>query len=141
MPPTTRRLAAGPCTGAVLAALVLAGCGTAPEVSATTPTDDYLQVIVGSSDSTDVETFSLSCDGRAEGSHPDPQAACDHLHGMADPFAPLPTDVACTEQYGGPQTASVTGRWAGERVDVDLSRTDGCRIAQWDSLVPLVPAA
>ena len=30
MPPTTRRLAAGPCTGAVLVLLVLGGCSTAP---------------------------------------------------------------------------------------------------------------
>jgi hypothetical protein len=128
------------------AALLLAGCGPGPQdggpdVAATTPADDYLQVIVGSSESDDIQTWSLVCDGRDDESHPDPQAACDHLEGMDDPFAPLPSDVACTEQYGGPQTANVLGRWAGEPVDVNLSRTDGCRIAQWDSLVPVVPAA
>ena len=70
---------------------------------------------------------------------PTPQAACAHLAGMDDPFAPLPDDVACTEQYGGPETAHVTGRWGGEPVDLELSRTDGCRIAQWDCLGPLLP--
>ena len=49
--------------------------------------------------------------------------------------------MACTEQYGGPQTAHVVGRWSGEPVDLELSRVDGCRISQWDALVPLVPAA
>jgi hypothetical protein len=35
----------------------------------------------------------------------------------------------------------VLGLWNGEDVDLELSRTDGCRISQWDGLVPLVPAA
>jgi hypothetical protein len=33
----------------------------------------------------------------------------------------------------------VTGRWAGEPVDLQLSRTDGCRISQWDRLGALLP--
>ena len=69
-----------------------------------------------------------------------PQAACDHLAGMPSPFAPLAEDLACTQQYGGPETAHVIGRWGGEPVELELSRVDGCRIAQWDSLVPVVPA-
>jgi hypothetical protein len=58
---------------------------------------------------------------------------------MADPFAPIPDDMVCIEQYGGPQTARVTGRWHGQPVDVRLARNDGCRIAQWDGLGPLLP--
>jgi hypothetical protein len=84
-------------------------------------------------------TWTLVCAGVAEGTHPDPEGACAHLQGLDDPFAPLPEDVVCTEQYGGPQTAHVTGRWAGEPVDVQLSRVDGCRITQWDGLGPLLP--
>ena len=75
----------------------------------------------------------------AEGTHPEAQAACDHLAGTTAPFAPLPDDVMCTEQYGGPQTAHITGRWRAEAVDLQLSRIDGCRIAQWDALGPLLP--
>ena len=48
--------------------------------------------------------------------------------------------MLCTQQYGGPQTAHVTGRWSGEPVDLELTRVDGCRISQWDSLGPLLPA-
>ena len=44
----------------------------------------------------------------------------------------------CTQQYGGPETARVSGLWGGEPVDLALSRTDGCRIAQWESLGPLL---
>jgi Subtilisin inhibitor-like len=124
------------------AVLVLAGCGGGSEDAVSEPTDDYLQITVGSSDSTDVETWTLVCgDGSDDDSHPDPAAACAHLEGLDDPFAALPADVVCTEQYGGPQTAHVIGRWNGDEVDLELARNDGCRIAQWDSLVPVVPAA
>jgi hypothetical protein len=120
----------------VLASLVLlAGCASE---TAGEPADNHLQVIVGTSDGAQFETYRLECDPPA-GSHPDPAAACAHLAAMDDPFAALPDDVACTQQYGGPQTANVLGRWAGEDVDVVLSRTDGCRIAQWDGLGPLLP--
>jgi hypothetical protein len=59
---------------------------------------------------------------------------------MDDPVAPIPDDMVCTQQYGGAQTASVTGRWAGRPVDLALSRVDGCTIAQWDGLGPLLPS-
>ena len=82
--------------------------------------------------------WTLVCAGVAEGTHPDPEAACAHLQGLDDPFAPIPDDVVCTEQYGGSQTAHITGRWGGEPVDLELSAVDGCHISQWDSLGPLL---
>ena len=115
--------------------VLLAGCAS---TDVGEPAEDHLQVIVGTGDGAEPETYRLECDPPA-GSHPEPEAACAHLAAMDDPFAPLPDDVACTQQYGGPQTANVLGRWAGEPVDVVLSRTDGCRIAQWDGLGPLLP--
>jgi len=98
-----------------------------------------LMVAYDAGDGSAPAEWTLSCLGEPTGTHPDAQAACAHLSGLDDPFAPLPGDLACTEQYGGPQTAHVTGLWHGEDVDVELSRTDGCRISQWESLVPLVP--
>ena len=83
-------------------------------------------------------SWTLVCAGTAEGSHPDPEAACTHLRGLEEPFAPLPADVACTEQYGGPETAHVTGVWGGEPVDLGLARNNGCTISQWASLGPLL---
>ena len=103
--------------------------------------DDDLQVRSDRGDGTEPSRWTLSCREPVEGSHPDAEAACAHLRTLEDPFAPLPSDVVCTEQYGGPQTAHVLGRWNGQPVDLELSRTDGCHIAQWDALVPLVPAA
>jgi len=85
------------------------------------------------------ERYTLGCGEQVSGDLPDAAAACTHLAGLADPFAPLPADQVCTEQFGGPQTARVTGSWAGAGVDLALARTNGCEISQWDSLGPLLP--
>ena len=85
------------------------------------------------------ETFALTCAPPA-GDHPDPDAACSALNaaGGAEAFEPVPKDVACTEIYGGPQTARVTGSVAGSPVDARFSRSNGCDIARWDALAPLL---
>ena len=101
--------------------------------------DNDLQVELDRGDGTEPESWTLTCVGFVEGSHPDAEAACAHLKTLDDPFAPLPTDAFCTEQFGGPQTARVLGRWNGGPVELELSRTDGCHIAQWDALGPLLP--
>ncbi|MGY1721374.1 SSI family serine proteinase inhibitor [Blastococcus sp. SYSU DS0552] len=98
-----------------------------------------LRIVVDRGDGTPPETWTLTCAGVAEGTHPRAEEACAHLEDMAEPFAPLPDDRVCTEQYGGPQTARITGRWNGAPVDLELSRVDGCRIAQWDALGPFLP--
>jgi hypothetical protein len=149
---------------AVAAALALAGCGSAdgeePSAAPTTDTtpdgvdgtdgaaagggisqaDNDLQIEIDLGDGSAPATWTLTCVGFVEGSHPEAQAACDHLAGLDDPFAPLPEDAMCAQVYGGPETAHVLGRWGGQPVDLELSRTDGCRIDQWASLVPVVPA-
>ena len=101
--------------------------------------DDDLVIEVDRGDGSEPERYTLVCGNAPEGDHPDPAAACTHLAGMDAPFAPLPTDMVCTEQYGGPETARITGRWHAEPVEAELSRTDGCRISQWDALGPVLP--
>jgi hypothetical protein len=101
-----------------------------------------LTVEQDSGDGTPVSRWTLVCgDDHASdrGDHPEAGAACEHLRAADEPFAPLPADRMCTEIYGGPQTAHVTGRWRGDPVDLRLSRVDGCAIAQWDGLGPLLP--
>lgn len=41
---------------------------------------------------------------------------------------PPARDRACTQLYGGPETAHVTGTIDGRRVDRRFARTDGCEI-------------
>ncbi len=138
---------------AVLAVLVLAltacaapagddaGAGNPGDPSAgedIAQADDDLQLTVDPGDGSPVVEWTLSCTGVVQGSHPAPEDACAHLAGMSEPFAPLGAETVCTQQFGGPQTARVIGRWDGDPVDLELSRSDGCRIAQWDSLGPLL---
>ena len=55
-------------------------------------------------------------------------------------FQPVPPDKACTEIFGGPQVAIVSGRVDGRRVWARLSRVDGCQIARWERVPSLLPA-
>jgi hypothetical protein len=48
-------------------------------------------------------------------------------------------DVACTQVYGGPQTARIQGAVGSHRIDRRLKRTDGCRIAEWSRASVLLP--
>ncbi|WP_323132488.1 SSI family serine proteinase inhibitor, partial [Kineococcus indalonis] len=61
-----------------------------------------------------VRTWTLTCapDGTPGGDHPDAAAACAALAAATvDPFAPVPRDRTCTQVYGGPQRATVSGTW------------------------------
>lgn len=55
------------------------------------------------------------------------------LLGALEPedLAPVPRRTACTQVYGGPGTARVTGQLRGERVSASFDLTDGCEIARW----------
>lgn len=85
-----------------------------------------------------VTTFTLTCEP-AGGDHPDADAACAAIAAAGGPaaFEPTPRDVACTEQWGGPQTATVEGTVDGETIRADFSRTNGCEISRWDALEAL----
>ena len=47
--------------------------------------------------------------------------------------------MACTQIYGGPAVARVTGRFRGNRIWAEFRRRDGCEIDRWDRLRPLLP--
>nr|WP_051804055.1 SSI family serine proteinase inhibitor [Streptomyces sp. NRRL S-474] len=104
---------------------------------------DHLTVTVRNAGGGADGTFELYC-GPDGGSHPDPRGACAALERNTrwgeDAFAPAREGGICTMQYGGPATAHVTGTWAGRWVDATYDRSDGCQIARWDRLVPLLPA-
>ncbi|MBT2539442.1 hypothetical protein J7E99_01655 [Streptomyces sp. ISL-44] len=86
--------------------------------------------------------YQLEC-GPVGGSHPSAEQACAKLDRLAqegkDPFAPVSKRQICSEQYGGPATAEITGTWQGRKVDARFSRTDGCEISRWQELEPLLP--
>ncbi|MET9661329.1 SSI family serine proteinase inhibitor [Streptomyces sp. NPDC006510] len=98
--------------------------------------------VSGSGDSAAEGTFELRC-GPAGGSHPVAQQACGRLDELAgegaDPFAPVSEKALCTQQFGGPATARVTGTWQGRVIDAVFSRSNGCEISRWNDLRPVLP--
>jgi hypothetical protein len=80
--------------------------------------------------------WTLRCDP-AGGTLVRPARACRRLD-AAGPglFAPLSPKVACTELYGGPQRARVTGLLDGRPIRATFARTNGCHIARWARVSP-----
>jgi hypothetical protein len=119
----------------VLVALVLvAGCGeddeTEAPASSQTPFAD-LTVSVENGGTTTVR-----CET------PDDSEVCRALAGIKPKtFEPVPGDVACTQQYGGPEKATVKGTLDGKEIDATFSRVNGCEITRWDEAKPLLEAA
>jgi len=84
-------------------------------------------------------TWTLTCDP-AGGTHPDSAVACGVLGANGTMALPEPrADLACTEQYGGPQKAKITGRWRGRVVNSQLSLENGCQVSRWEALLGLLP--
>jgi len=115
----------------------LVGCAAlvgSPDPITTPPAaGSELTVVVDTSKGSQT-TWHLTCDP-AGGDHPDPSGGCSALDangGTALP--PVSGDRACTELYGGPQTATITGTWRGQAIDSRFSRINGCEIARWESL-------
>jgi hypothetical protein len=53
-------------------------------------------------------------------------------------FGPMPDNVACTEIFGGPETARISGRLRGEAVSATFSRANGCQIHRWETFAGLL---
>jgi hypothetical protein len=118
--------------GLALLLAVLAGCGS-EGVASSTPRYDLRITFWPQGSGSDARTATLTCDPDG-GSHPDPARACDALLAHEDALAPVAGDVACTELYGGPQMATIWGATFRARFE----RTNGCEIARWDALKPVL---
>jgi hypothetical protein len=119
---------------ALLALLVLvAGCGSEGPGSSSKPRYDLTISYRPAGAEGGEQTATLTCDPDG-GTHPDPAKACDALLENEDALKPVPRDVACTEIYGGPQVATISG----SGVQSVFSRSNGCEIARWDALRPVL---
>ena len=143
-----RRAGSGPLTPLtffVVAALTVAGCGGERPVAVRGDGPvTSLRVEVLPKPGAAARRATLTCDGSptATGFIADPRAACDLVSGDAGVrerlFAGSPADQVCTQVYGGPQQAQVSGRIVGRRVDATVTRVDGCGVADWSRLEPLL---
>ena len=116
------------------------GGGQAPSATSSNLTDLKITIDNGAGQTT---TWTLTCDeaGTPSGTHPDPAKACAALaHGAKQGLPPVAKDAMCTEIYGGPQTAQISGTYLGKVVSSSFSRTNGCEISRWNALEGLLPA-
>jgi hypothetical protein len=123
---------------ACLAAVGVAGCGSSDEQAAAPPSVADLTVTVDpdGDGAKEPHTTTVQC-GTADASK-----ACRAADGIkAKTFRPVPGNVACTEQYGGPETATVQGTLHGEAIDAKFSRVNGCEISRWEQAAGLLEAA
>ncbi|MGZ8692357.1 MAG: SSI family serine proteinase inhibitor [Gaiellaceae bacterium] len=86
------------------------------------------------------KVYTLKC-APVGGTLPKRVAACTKLMRTKRPFAPTPRGMACTQIYGGPQEALVTGRFRGSQIRATFGRKDGCQIARWNRVGFLFPGA
>ena len=84
--------------------------------------------------------WTLECPS-GRGTLPHATAACAKLATMEDPFAPVPKDKACTQIFGGPEEADVTGTFKGKPVNAHFDKGNGCEIARWNNLEFLFPTS
>jgi hypothetical protein len=123
---------------ACLVALGAAGCGgdDAQSAAVTSLADLTVTVDPDGDGGGKAKTVSVKC-GPASDSQE--CAALGDLDGKV--FEPVPGDTACTQQYGGPETAKVTGTFRGKPVDATFSRVNGCEITRWDKMKPVLAVA
>ena len=129
----------------VLALLVsmaaLSGCGDDDEEpaaaqTASTPSVGAIELSIRHDDGRgNRETGTLACDGSAPraGGFLTRRSTASELCAKARSIKQLLTTQpdkgrACTQIYGGPETAHITGTIDGVRVDRRFSRTNGCEI-------------
>ena len=112
----------------VVAALPLQACGSSSSEPAGPPTSLTITARSGPGAKPIVRT--LTCDPPG-GTVANSQRACERLAALEDAFAETPPDTACTELYGGPESATVTGTFDGSAISTTFARRDGCEVARW----------
>jgi hypothetical protein len=64
----------------------------------------------------------------------DAKGLCAQIAAAKDAFAEPGKGKACTQQFGGPQRATVTGVLLGKKIDTAFSLANGCQITRWNKL-------
>jgi hypothetical protein len=152
MAPMTAR--SGWPTGPVRRACALAAAGLAtallaalasPSVARRADPPVRLTVVFTREDGAPRRVARLRCagdDARAAGYLHDLGAAraCRLARGRAGLLASSPdSQRACTQVYGGPERARVSGRIGEHAIARSFARSDGCRIDEWARAMPLLP--
>jgi len=123
-----------------LAGLAAAGCMSRSTGGGGKPPSTRLEISISiRGKDAPTKLWTLNCP--VGGTLPNPARACSRLEAFDHPFAPVPKGVACTEVYGGPQTADVRGTFRGRSINAHFARGNGCEIARWNRVRFLFPSA
>ena len=117
---------------ALFAVAALAGCGGDDPSGGETAPAEGVRLTITVRDDADAEPRTVVVDC-APGDDESPCPTAAKLR--PEDFAPTPGDVVCSQQYGGPEEATIEGTIDGAPVSAKVTRTDGCEIARWDRLV------
>ncbi|SCC39019.1 Subtilisin inhibitor-like [Arthrobacter sp. NIO-1057] len=133
---TRRAVTAG---GILLLAAVTSSCAA----QSSTTTQSTLEITIKADGSNISARYTLECLGAEAsqtGTLPNASEACEKLDQRPDLVAPrLDPSTACTEIYGGPQRAEVSGILNGQSIHSEFSRSNGCLISQWNDAEFLFP--
>ncbi len=122
----------------LLCAALAFGALSVTAVSATRAKTDLQITVWPNGEEGPSRRFTLRCQP-VGGTLPERARACRMLLARAMPFEPVPEVAVCTTQYGGPQVATVRGRFRGELVNTRFERRNGCEISRWDRVRLLFP--
>jgi hypothetical protein len=119
--------------------LLIAACGESDEAGQSTTPETSVEVTLWPEgrQAGGAQNAVLTCKP-AGGSHPHADEACAALYAEEDALEPVSGDVACTQIFGGPEEARVSGVVRGRAVDATFNRSNGCEIDRWDRLAPLL---
>ena len=125
----------------VLIAVLLAAvaCGAGQVAAGSTPeTELTITFWPNGRDEGDSKRWTLRC-SPANGTLPRAATTCRQLLAMSKPFAPQRKNVMCTDIFGGPQQALITGEYKGERIWTQIGMRNGCQVSRAKRLAFLVP--
>ena len=120
----------------IACAALAAGCGDDGDAAGDqSATNLHLALDVDGSGGKRAQAAQIVCEQGMETS-PCPEVAAL----TAADLAPVPTGMACTEIYGGPDTATISGTLHGEAVNATLRRSNGCEIERFNRVARLLEA-
>ncbi|MFD3552150.1 subtilase-type protease inhibitor [Streptomyces goshikiensis] len=126
------RIAAASSAAALVTLVGSTGMAEARPASLYAPSAVVLAVAKGENAVTVVRATTVSCAPAAQGTHPDPQAACAALNatgGSLDALLAAPdTNRACPMHYD-PVTVSADGVWKGSRIAWKHTFSNSCAMS------------
>jgi hypothetical protein len=132
-------------TLAVVLAATLAACGGSGSGSSDASTQLTITARTGGESVLVPSEATLECDGTARATGflakaAGPACAAVRNGVLATVTRTQKAGQLCSQIYGGPQTAHITGTANGKQVNLRVDRTDGCGVADWQALEPLLGA-